>query len=251
VLFHVPLDARGGPTCWRGLARTGALWAAAAVAAAAPAATQAQAAGDVAAATSPSTATRDSAPRPTAARAVRPVGSRPVALRPGDVVKLYVWREPEMSRDYEVGPSGQVEFPKLGPVDVAGLSPDSLKRFLEVRFARFIREPSVEVSMRRRISVLGSVRNPGVLYVDPYVTVAEALAMAGGTTPEARTDHVRVLRDNRALHTRVSTRTPLADSPVQSGDQLYVPDRGWAARNVGLISAVISAGGALVFALRR
>jgi polysaccharide export outer membrane protein len=196
-------------------------------------------------------AARDSAARPSARRSTRPAGARPVELRPGDIVKLYVWREPDLSRDYEVGPSGRIELPKLGPVGVAGLSPDSLQRVLEAGYSRFVRTPSVEVSMRRRISVLGAVRTPGVFQVDPYVTVAEALAMAGGPTPEARTDYVRVLRDSRTLHTRISTRTPIAESAVESGDQLYVPDRGWASRNLTLISAALSAAGVLVVALRR
>ncbi|GJG87394.1 hypothetical protein tb265_25750 [Gemmatimonadetes bacterium T265] len=183
--------------------------------------------------------------------AARRAGLRPVQLRPGDVVKLYVWREPEMSRDYEVNGDGAIDLPKLGLVTVADVSPDSLRRALEVRYARYLRTPTVEVSMRRRISVLGSVRNPGVYQVDPYVSVADALALAGGVTPEARTDEVRVLRGDQTLRTRVSTRTIIADSPVQSGDQLYVPDRGWVSRNLTLISAAVSAVGILVFALNR
>ena len=195
-------------------------------------------------------AARDAGPRPDPHPSGRPVGARPVALRPGDLVRLYVWREPELSRDYEVDGVGQVALPKLGPLPVAGLSPDSLKQLLEGRYKRFIRDPSIEVTMRRRITVLGAVRNPGVLQVDPYVTVAEALALAGGTTPEGRTDYVRVRRGDRTLPTRVSTQTPIADSPVESGDQLYVPDRGWANRNVTLVSAALSAVGMLVFVLR-
>lgn len=178
-------------------------------------------------------------------------GSGPVQLRPGDVVKLYVWREPELSRDYEVNADGAVDLPKLGLVPVAGVPSDALRHELERRYARYLRDPSIEVSVRRRISVLGSVRNPGVFQVDPYVTVADALALAGGPTPEARADEVRVLRGDRTLRTKVSARTVIADSPVESGDQLFVPDRGWASRNIGLISAVVSAAGVLVFALRR
>jgi len=194
-------------------------------------------------------AVRDSGP-PVPRATSRPVGARPVALRPGDLIKLYVWREPELSRDYEIDGAGQVALPKLGPVPVAGLSPDALKQLLEARYARYLREPSIEVTMKRRISVLGSVRNPGVLQVDPYVTVAEALALAGGATADARTDYVRVRRGDRTLPTRVSASTLIADSPVQSGDQLYVPDRGWANRNLVLVSTALSAVGMLVLALR-
>lgn len=200
-------------------------------------------------------ATAAAGPAPTMAAptvaAPRRAGTRPVQLRPGDLVKLYVWREPELSRDYEVNGDGAIDLPKLGLVTVAGASPDSLRGVLEARYAKYLRSPTVEVSMRRRISVLGSVRTPGVFQVDPYVTVADALALAGGPTAEARTDEVRVLRGNRTLRTRVSVRTVLADSPVESGDQLFVPDRGWAGRNLAVLSTVVSAAGVLVFALRR
>lgn len=190
---------------------------------------------------------------PTAAPPVSraPASTRPVQLRAGDVVKVYIWREPELSRDYEVNGAGSIDLPKIGQVDVTNVSPDSLQRALEHRFARYVRTPTIEVSMRQRISVLGSVRNPGVYQVDPYVTVADALALAGGPTPDARTDDVHVLRGERTLQTRVSARTVIADSPVESGDQLYVPDRGWVSRNLTLISAGVSAVGILVFALRR
>ena len=62
-------------------------------------------------------------------------------------------------------------------------------------------------------------------------------------------DTVRVLRGDQTLRTRVSTRTLIADSPVESGDQLYVPDRGWATRNIAVISAAVSAVGIIVFAV--
>jgi polysaccharide export outer membrane protein len=165
-------------------------------------------------------------------------------------VKLFVWREPDLSRDYEVDGFGRIDVPMLGLVTVAGLSPDSLRRMLEVRFSKSLRTPTIEVSMRRRISVLGSVRTPGVFQVDPYVTVAAALAMAGGTTGDARTDYVRVLRGNTTLDTKVSARTLIADSPVESGDQLFVPDRGWITRNLVLISTALSAASWLIISLR-
>ena len=178
------------------------------------------------------------------------ISAHPVKLRPGDVVKVFVWREPELSRDYEVDGAGRVDVPKLGPVTVAGLSPDSLRSLLMTRFARSLRQPTIEVSMRRRISVFGSVRNPGIFQVDPYTTVADALALAGGITPDGRNDYVRVLRGNATLRTKISTRTVIADSPVESGDQLFVPDRGWLTRNLGLISAAMSAAGMVIIALR-
>jgi polysaccharide export outer membrane protein len=167
-------------------------------------------------------------------------------LRPGDVVKINIWRESEMSRDYEVDGGGRIELPKLGRLEVTNLSADSLKHLLEARYGRFVRDPTIEVSLRRRISVLGSVKSPGIFQVDPYVTVAEALALAGGTTPDAKVDHVTLLRGDQRLSTRISTRTRLAESQVQSGDQLYVPDRGWLNRNVAIVSALLGFAGVLV-----
>jgi protein involved in polysaccharide export with SLBB domain len=105
----------------------------------------------------------------------------------------------------------------------------------------------VEVTVLRRVNVLGSVRNPGLYYVDPTTTVADALALAGGVTSDGKQNSFELLRGGKRLPVDLSLNSRLADSPLQSGDQLRVPQRSWLSRNTALVAAALTSV-ALVFA---
>jgi polysaccharide export outer membrane protein len=165
----------------------------------------------------------------------------PLTLRPGDVIRLKIWREPDFSGDYPIDESGMATFPRLGPVRAASFTTDSLKRTLVASYAAYLVNPSIEVTTLRRLNVLGAVRNPGLYQVDPTVTVADAIALAGGITDNGKSDRVELVRDGKRLPANVNGTTRLADTPLRSGDQLFVPQRGWLSRNVGVVAAGISA----------
>lgn len=156
-------------------------------------------------------------------------------VRPGDKIRLKIWREPDLSGDFDVDESGVVLLPKIGPFDVSHVSADSAKRAIVTSYQGMLRNPTIEVLVLRRINVLGAVRSPGLYPVDPTMTVADVLALAGGASPDGKTDQVRLLRNGQpvTLHLDVSTR--ISETPIRGGDQLYVPQRGWVSRNVGLV----------------
>ena len=160
---------------------------------------------------------------------------------PGDVIKLWIWREEELSGEFLVPQSGFVVFPKIGAWKVTETPMVQLRDTLLLEFQKFLRNPSIEVTFLRRINVLGAVRKPGVYPLDATMTVAMALAMAEGTTPEGRPDQVELLRAGEKLVANINQRTRIGDLPIQSGDQLYVPERSWVTRNAGtIISGAIS-----------
>ncbi|HEU4647656.1 MAG TPA: polysaccharide biosynthesis/export family protein [Gemmatimonadales bacterium] len=167
--------------------------------------------------------------------------SAPLTLRPGDVIRLKIWREPDFSGDYPIDENGMATFPRLGPVHAAAVTIDSLKRSLVASYAAYLVNPSIEVTTLRRLNVLGAVRNPGLYQVDPTVTVADAIALAGGITDNGQSDRVELVREGKRLPANVNGTTRLADTPLRSGDQLFVPQRGWLSRNVGVVAAGISA----------
>ena len=167
-----------------------------------------------------------------------PQGS--VTLRPGDVVKLWVWREEEMTGEFPVPENGVIVFPKIGPWKVVGKSTTTLKEELLAEYLKYLRNPSIEVTFLRRVSVLGAVREPGLYPVDETMSVASVLALAGGATDNGKPDHVELFRDGTKLVTRISQRTRISELPLRSGDQLYVPERSWVARNSALVSTLLS-----------
>jgi polysaccharide export outer membrane protein len=156
-------------------------------------------------------------------------------LRPGDVIRLRIWREPDLSGEFPVDESGQAVLPLVGPVSVVGLSRDSLRRSLLTSYTEYLKNPSIEVILLRRVNVMGAVRNPGLYPVDPTMTVADALALAGGPSPDGKRDRVELLRGGERIVVRLEPSARLGDTPLRSGDQLYVPSRSWISRNPGVV----------------
>lgn len=170
-----------------------------------------------------------------------------VVVRPGDRVRLKVWREPDLSGEFAVDEDGVVVLPKIGPVEVHSLSTDSLRTLLVARYSSSLRNPAVEVTVLRRVNVLGAVRNPGLYHVDLTTTVADVLAMAGGVSSDGNQNRIELVRAGQRQPVRLTQQSRLADSPILSGDQLFVAQRSWLERNSGLIAAGVT-GTALIFA---
>jgi protein involved in polysaccharide export with SLBB domain len=173
------------------------------------------------------------------------------SLRPGDVLRLRVWREPDLSGEFQVDENGFVNLPKLGPTQAVGEPIDRLKARIVSAYEAYLKQPSIEVTPLRRIRVAGSVRNPGLYTVDPTMTVADAIALAGGAGPRGKTDQVRLMRNGKTVEAALTQDTQLAQSPLRSGDQLYVPERRWIGQNPGIVLGAVSAAASLIWALRR
>jgi protein involved in polysaccharide export with SLBB domain len=175
------------------------------------------------------------APNPTTAAADS------LHIRPGDVVRLRIWREPDLSGDYPVDDHGMATLPKLGPIAVTDQSSSALHTLLISRYTEFLLNPSIEVVVLRRITVQGAVRNPGIYTVDPSVKLADALAMAGGVAPDGKMNQVQLIRDGKRLQSKLTGNTVLGQTPIRSGDQIYIPQRSWLSRNPWVIAAGITA----------
>lgn len=186
---------------------------------------------------------------PTPARAQSAASPETEFLRPGDLVQLKIWREEDLSGEFAVDAGGVVVLPKLGPLNVLGVRPEALKEAILEGYGRYLRNPSIEITFLRRVNVLGEVREPGLYPVDPTMTISDVLALAGGTTPEGQGNKLQLFREGRRIETRITERSRVADTPIRSGDQLYVPQRSWLSRNSGVVAALVSGGVSLLFAL--
>lgn len=173
----------------------------------------------------------------------------PVTAHPGDVLRLRIWREPDMSGDFPVDPEGIATLPRLGATRVIDIPRDSLQRMLVVEYAKFLRNPSVEVTLLQRVRVVGSVRTPGLYTADATMGLRDILALAGGPNPDGRTDKVRLDRDGTSTWLQLDGTPVNGESRPRSGDQLFVPQRNWFARNTPIVAAIASVSGALLIAL--
>lgn len=174
--------------------------------------------------------------------------ARAERIAPGDVVRVHIWREEEWSGEFPVSEAGVVVLPKLGPYTVTDREPVELREHLIREYQKYLRNPSIEITFLKRITILGAVREPGIQLVDPTMTVAEALALAGGTMPDAGTERVELVREGLPVQ-RVNGRARIGELAMESGDRLFVPARNWASRNAAVVAAIISGATSLAVAL--
>lgn len=163
------------------------------------------------------------------------------ALRPGDVLRMRIFREPDLSGEFAVNEQGTVTLPRLGDLRLADWPADSIRPRLTIRYAEYLRDPVIEITLLRRVAIYGSVLKPGLYPVDPTMTVQDALALAGGASPDGKRDRVELLRGGDRIMTDLSIGTPLDQVELQSGDQLYVPQRSWLSRNTWVVGSFLGA----------
>ncbi len=165
-------------------------------------------------------------------------------LVPGDVIRLSIWREPDLTGEFLVQEDGTAVLPKVGPVHVTGYTPSVLKTHLIEEYSRTLRNPSITVIVLRRILISGEVVREGVYPVDPTMSLVEALALAGGPTPTAKSDRVILIRRDSEIEIDMDDPPAVRSLGLQSGDQLLVPSASAWVQNwkllVGMVSSTVS-----------
>lgn len=162
----------------------------------------------------------------------------PESIRPGDKVRLSVSRHEDLTGEFAVNEYGRVTIPKLGEIDVSAETYRSLRERIIRELQATVVSPAIDVVVLKRVRVLGEVNEPGLYYPDPTMTVADALAMAGGPTSEAKRGTAILRRGGETIVADMRIETLISDSPIRSGDELEVPQRSWFSRNgVAVISS--------------
>jgi protein involved in polysaccharide export with SLBB domain len=152
-------------------------------------------------------------------------------LAPGDSVRVVVWRKPELSGDFIVAPDGSITHPLYRTVRVGGVPFATAEANLRTFLSRFEQDPQFVLEPLVRVAVSGEVGRPQVFAVRPETSIAEAVAQAGGPTPVAKRDQVRVLRQEPGGRQRefyVNLLDPVSSGGtirVHSGDQIVVDRR--------------------------
>jgi protein involved in polysaccharide export with SLBB domain len=174
-----------------------------------------------------------------------------VTLRPGDALRVAIWREPDLSGEFPVDESGVLVLPLLGRIPVAGIPLGELRETLYAEYEKQLRNPSILLTPLRRIYVLGEVHRPGPMAVDLTMSLGAAVAMAGGARPDGDATRLRVMRDGVLVIDNVQENADLISIDVRSGDQIFVGRRSWFERNTPfLISATIGLAGIIVSLVR-
>jgi polysaccharide export outer membrane protein len=165
-----------------------------------------------------------------------PANDTAYKIGPQDIVRIDVWKEPEVSRGgLPVRPDGKISLPLLNDVQAAGLSPLELSNVISEGLKKFMNNPQVTVTVvdinSRRVFVTGEVSRPGAFPLLPNMTVLQALTTAGAFTQFARTKGIYVLRNEGGKQVKypfnykdvIKGNHPEQNIELRSGDIIVVP----------------------------
>jgi polysaccharide export outer membrane protein len=139
------------------------------------------------------------APPARPAAAVAPAYS----IGPSDVLRIVVWKEPDLTQDVTVRADGMITFPLLGDVEAAGRSPARLAETLAKALQKFVESPRVTVALSQansaRFYVVGLVARPGEFPLSGHTTVLHGLALAGGLREFAKAESIVIVREDQTV----------------------------------------------------
>lgn len=173
--------------------------------------------------------------------------SGPGVLRPGDLVRVTVYRQDELSGEFAVLGDGTLAHPLYRTVRVAGRPLPEVQAAVGENVARFVTNPQFVVQPLLQVAVEGEVNAPKLYQLPPETTLRQAISLAGGAGDRGRLDRVRLIRGGAAYVLDLSSEVGSGRSFVQSGDELFVPRRRDVLREVVQpMAAIIAAAAALV-----
>ena len=155
----------------------------------------------------------------------------------GDRIVITVWRNADLATEATVRPDGTVTMPLVGDLKTVGRTPSSVRDEITKKLAVYITDKSAVVTVAiaevnsYRFTVSGEVVQPGVFTSAGYVTVADAVAMAGGFTRYAKKDEMFIMRSAAGAPRKipidfdllVGGKRPEMNLVLLTGDRLYVP----------------------------
>ncbi len=140
-----------------------------------------------------------------------------------DRLSIRVWKNPELNTDIEVRPDGTITMPLLGDVRAVDITPTELKKEIGKALSQYIKEAGAVVTVAvtevnaYKVTVSGNVLQPGVYSSRQFLTVADAVALAGGPNRFAKVNEVVLIRPNPKGGVR---RIPVDYEAIQKGEQL-------------------------------
>jgi polysaccharide export outer membrane protein len=169
-------------------------------------------------------------------------------LQPGDVVRITVWRQPELSGDFRILQNGTIGHPLYQSVTAANTPMPELTQRIRTFLTTLVNDPQVVVEPLVSVAVGGEVRTPGLYTLPLGTTISQAIAQAGGGGDEGSLKNIRLIRNGqREVINLTDTRVNRGSQPVRSGDQIFVSRRGNSFRDIiGPLASVMAAIAAIV-----
>jgi polysaccharide biosynthesis/export protein len=159
---------------------------------------------------------------------------REYVIAVSDTLSIRVWSSPDLNTDALVRPDGTITMPLVGDLPAGGRTPTQVKQAIARSLTAFVKDATVTVAVTHtsyRVTVSGQVERPGVFEAQRYLTVSEAIALAGGPTRFSSPNETVLVRSRDGQSRRIpiqfeeveAGRHPEQDLVLLSGDRIYVP----------------------------
>ncbi len=155
-------------------------------------------------------------------------------IGPLDKIRITVFQVADLSGEFTVDASGNIDYPLIGQVAAQGLTPPELsERIAKQLGQRYLRNPNVQTAFleqqQQTITIDGSVRQPGIVPIRGQTTLVRAIAMGRGTSEDANPSRVVVFRTIQgkrmaAAFDLTSIRRGEAEDPVIYGNDIVIVD---------------------------
>jgi len=149
-----------------------------------------------------------------------------LVLGVGDVVAINVWENKEFNTEATIRPDGTITMPLIGDLKAAGETPTSLKNQIKKALTDYVKAApgtdlvtiAVKAWRSYKFTIQGEVGRPGVYTSDGFVTVADAIAMAGGLSRFAKSSEIKIFRPDPAA--KKPRQIPIDYGKITSGKRL-------------------------------
>jgi len=142
-------------------------------------------------------------------------------IGPGDVLQVFVWRQPELSVSVPVRPDGKISTPLVEDIVAVGKTSSELAREIERVLSEYVRSPQVNVIVSQPVStysqvrIIGQVAKPQALPYREGITALDAVLAVGGLAPFAAGNRAKIVRAENGKQREIKIRL---DDLVNKGD---------------------------------
>lgn len=155
-------------------------------------------------------------------------------LQAGDVISINVVEHPEFSGRHKIRPDGRINYPVIGEIDVATLTPAQLVKIMQGKLSSYVNNPVVSVSIEayyaNKIFIIGAVTRSGEYQIYEPIDMMKALAMCGGLK-NSKVRFVKIIRSDGSVVTanmkeiwEASAKYDNNKYLLYPGDTMYVPE---------------------------
>jgi polysaccharide export outer membrane protein len=152
--------------------------------------------------------------------------TKELVLGVGDVVAINVWENKEFNTEATIRPDGTITMPLIGDLKAAGETPTSLKGQIKAQLTDYVKSTpgtelvtiAVKAWKSYKFTIQGEVGRQGVYTSEGFVTVADAIAMAGGLSRFAKQREIKIFRTDPG--TKKPRTIPIDYGQISSGKRL-------------------------------